>query len=102
MALRKIIEQNSYTSKFIFELINLTNFSKPLLSRFLQLRIKAPTFDEIKGCIINYSLRKNINISEDKIEYIIKNSSILENTYNFSFNCQSADFSGTPFKRPFA
>ena len=82
MAIRKIIEKNSYTTKFIFELLNISDFSKPLLSRFLQLRIKAPTFNEIKDCIINYSLRKNINITEDKIEYIIKTSNILENTYN--------------------
>jgi replication factor C subunit 3/5 len=82
MALRKIIEQNSYTSKFIFELSSISNFSIPLLSRFLHIRIKAPSYNQIKECLTNFSFRKNIIISESKIEEIINDSNIIKNTYN--------------------
>jgi hypothetical protein len=82
MALRKIIEQNSYSSKFIFELSSITNFSLPLLSRFLHIRIKTPKYSEIKECLKNFSERKNIIIDESKIEEIINKSDIIKNNYN--------------------
>lgn len=79
LALRRMIEKNSSTSRFIFEVTALSNFSEPLKSRCLLFRVQMPSLDEIQDCLINYSIRNNINISEKEIENIIIDSNKVSN-----------------------
>jgi hypothetical protein len=72
--LRKVIEANYKSCKFIFEMRTLSGIPESLLSRFLILRIKIPTKQEILDCLINYNKRKNINIKNDILENIIYKS----------------------------
>jgi DNA polymerase III delta prime subunit len=82
MALRKIIEKTSYSAKFIFEVSSLTKISEPLLSRFLLLRVVMPNKQEIIECLKNYSIRKNIVISDEDINCIIDDSCKISHMYN--------------------
>lgn len=82
LALRRIIEKNSYTSKFIFEVSNLSNFADPLISRCLLLRVKLPDLNEIKLCLKNFSKKKGFDISDEQINYIINES----NKINYKFD----------------
>jgi DNA polymerase III delta prime subunit len=74
LSLRRIIEKNFNTAKFIFEINDISNFSEPLLSRFLLIRVPLPKLDDIKLCLINFSKRQNINISENEITDIVNES----------------------------
>lgn len=74
LSLRKIIEKNLKTVRFIFELSNLSSFTEPLISRCLLIRVRLPKIDEIKECLKNFSLRKGFTISNEKIEKIINES----------------------------
>jgi DNA polymerase III delta prime subunit len=82
MALRKIIERTSLSAKFIFEVSSLSKLSEPILSRFLLLRVCMPTKEDIKDCLKNYSLRKNINITDNDINEIIDSSSKISSQLN--------------------
>jgi DNA polymerase III delta prime subunit len=82
MALRKIIEKTSSTAKFIFEVSNLSKLPEPILSRFLLIRIKMPNIEEIKICINNFSKRKNIIISNEKINQIINDTLFISSKPN--------------------
>jgi hypothetical protein len=74
LALRKIIEKNLKTVRFIFELSNLSSFTEPLISRCLLIRVSLPKINEIKECLQNFSLRKGFIISNEKIDKIINES----------------------------
>ena len=76
LSMRKLIENNYHSSRFIFEINSFDNFSDPLKSRCLAIRVPIPKFDDIKICIKNYSLKKNHNINDTDIDYIINNSNI--------------------------
>jgi hypothetical protein len=82
LALRRIIEKNSYTSRFIFEVSNLSSFIEPLISRCLLIRIKMPNITEIKLCIKNFCNKKDFIISDEEINDIITES----NQINYNFN----------------
>jgi DNA polymerase III delta prime subunit len=82
LSLRRIIEKNSVTSKFIFELTNLSNFAAPLISRCLLIKNHMPLIDDIKKCMLNYSIKKNIDISETIIDEIINDSNKINITFN--------------------
>jgi replication factor C subunit 3/5 len=82
LALRRIIEKNSYTSRFIFEVSNLSNFAEPLISRCLVIKVKLPNINEIKLCLKNFSNRKGFDISDEKIDDIINES----NKINYRFD----------------
>jgi DNA polymerase III delta prime subunit len=69
--LRKVIEKNYMTCKFIFEMRSLSGIIDSLLSRFLLVKIKMPEEDEILNCLINYTKRKEINIDIDILQNII-------------------------------
>jgi len=73
LALRRIIEKNSYTSRFIFEVSNLSSFVEPLISRCLIIKVKLPSFDEIKVCLRKYlkddTLINNIINESNKVNY---------------------------------
>ena len=74
LSLRKIIEKNLKTVRFIFELSNLSSFTEPLISRCLLIRVRLPKINEIKECLKNFSTRKGFMISDEKIEKIINES----------------------------
>lgn len=82
LSIRKIIEANSYTAKFIFEISNFDGFSEPLKSRCLCIRVPIPKIDDIKLCIRNYSNSKKYEISDNDINTIIQNSTLISNKYN--------------------
>ena len=77
LALRKIIEKNSYTSRFIFEVSNMSGFAQTLVSRCITIRIPMPTLNSIKECI-----KKKYNIDESIIDNIIYESNKINKIYN--------------------
>ena len=70
LSLRKIVESNSCTSRFIFEVSNMSGFAQALVSRCIIIRIKMPSIDEIKLCIKD--LDKDLD--NDVIDMIIEES----------------------------
>jgi len=72
--LRKVIEKNYKTCKFIFEMRSLSGIIESLLSRFLLVKIKMPDEDEILNCLINYTTRKEIKIDIEVLKNIITKS----------------------------
>ena len=82
LALRRIIEKNSYTSRFIFEVSNLSNFTEPLISRCLKIRVRLPNINEIKLCLKNFCIRKGFTISDNKINEIINESNKINYIYD--------------------
>ena len=74
MALRKIIEKTSTTAKFIFEVSTLNRIIEPLLSRFLLFRVTIPSKENIIKCLKDYSIKKNVTITESQIIDIINES----------------------------
>lgn len=82
LSMRKIIEKNVYTTKFIFEISNFDGFCEPLKSRCLCIRVPMPKIDDIKLCINKYSIQKNYKILDKDIDIIIKNSAIIPGQYN--------------------
>ena len=85
MALRRMIEKNYMSAKFIFEITSLSNFSEPLISRCLLFRVPLPKIDDIKIC-----LKKNVEKNgitnqdyiEDIVDYIIKESMLIDGNIN--------------------
>ena len=85
MALRRMIEKNHMSAKFIFEITSLSNFSEPLISRCLLFRVPMPKIDEIKICLEKNIIKNEITNKEyidDLISYIIKESTLIDNTVN--------------------
>jgi DNA polymerase III delta prime subunit len=82
LSLRRIIERNFTSAKFIFEVSSLSNFCDPLLSRCLIIRIKHPSIDEVKIAIKRVSNKNNFEISDEKIDYIIKESNKIDYSIN--------------------
>jgi DNA polymerase III delta prime subunit len=82
MTLRKIIEKTSFSAKFIFEVSSLSKISEPLLSRFLLIKVIMPSKEDIINCLKNFSIRKNINISDKDIIHIIDESCKISTFYN--------------------
>jgi replication factor C subunit 3/5 len=74
LSLRKIIESNSCTSRFIFEVSNLSGFAQALVSRCIIIRIKMPSIDNIKLCIND--------LDTDVINKIIDESNKVNSTLN--------------------
>ena len=82
MQLRKIIESSSITARFIFEIGSISDFSKPLLSRCLMIKIKVPKIDEVNKCIKKFCLKKGYEIDEKIINEIINDSNKIFLTLN--------------------
>ena len=78
LSFKILIENNLITSKFIFEISNLSKFNITLGSRCVLIKIPCPKFEDVKKCLINYSLRKNFKIEDNIIEDIIKNSNKID------------------------
>ena len=62
--LRKVIEKNYKTSKFIFEMSTLSGVPPAIQSRFFIIRIKVPSKDEALLCLKDYTKKKNIELDE--------------------------------------
>jgi DNA polymerase III delta prime subunit len=85
MALRRMIEKNYYSAKFIFEVSSLSNFTEPLVSRCLLFRISLPKVDDVKKCLTKNFIKNNITdlkIINEEIDYIIKESVLIDNNIN--------------------
>ncbi len=55
MALRKMMEQNIDSCRFIFECKNLSSIIEPLRSRFLIVRVENPPREEIKKIVFSFT-----------------------------------------------
>ncbi len=55
MALRKMMEQNIDSCRFIFECKNLSSIIEPLRSRFLIIRIENPSLLELKNVLLSFT-----------------------------------------------
>ena len=82
LALRKIVEKNSSTCKFIFEVSETSNFSDPLKSRCLMIRVVVPSEKEVELCIKNFSDRHGFDINDDQIKKIIYDSNKVNTSIN--------------------
>jgi len=80
--LRKYLDICFETSRFIFEVSNLSKFSIAIVSRCTFIRIKSPSVEEVKYCLINYSKKKNYDINDDIINTMINESNKVNNTIN--------------------
>ena len=82
LAFRKLLQNSLMTSKFIFEVSNLSNFNKTLISRCLLIKVPCSKFEDVKKCLIDYSFSKNVDIKVDVIEDIIKESNKIHDYIN--------------------
>jgi DNA polymerase III delta prime subunit len=82
LILRKIIEKTSITAKYIFEVSSLSKIPESIISRFLLIKVKLPSYSDIKLCIKNYSIRKNIEIEDVIIDEIIEESNKISSLLN--------------------
>jgi replication factor C small subunit len=82
LSLRKIVEKNSSTCKFIFEVSELSNFSEPLSSRCLLIRVLLPKINEVEVCLKNFSERRGYEITTEQIKKIIFESNRVNNLIN--------------------
>jgi hypothetical protein len=80
MSLRRIIETNCYTSRFVFEIEQLSSFQDPLQSRCMKINIKLPSYEAIKKSILKMSIEDNIKLESDFIDKIINESVEYKNT----------------------
>lgn len=55
MALRKMMEQNIDSCRFIFECKNLSSIIEPLRSRFLMIRVENPSLSDLKTVIFSFT-----------------------------------------------
>ena len=84
MSLRRIVEQNYYTSRFIFEVEQLSSFQDPLQSRCLKINVKLPSHQEIKKSILKMNIEDNIKLQPELIDKIINESVEYKNTNIFN------------------
>lgn len=74
--LRRIIENNYQTCKFIFSTNNLNRIIEPLKSRFLHLKIKSPTKLIMKNILKKYNKYKNLELKSKDINKANNNINI--------------------------
>lgn len=82
MTLRKIIENGINTSKFIFEINNISSFLSALVSRGLLIKIKPPSIQEVHNCIKKIYSKQNIEYDEKSITAIIEECNKTSKTIN--------------------
>jgi hypothetical protein len=80
MSLRRIIEINCYTSRFVFEVEQLSSFQEPLQSRCLKINVKLPSVEDIKKSILKMCIEGNIKLESEFIDKIINESVEYKNT----------------------
>ena len=79
--LRKVIEKNYKTSKFIFEMSTFSGVPESIKSRFFIIRVKLASKEETLLCLKNYTKKNNIKIDEIILTNII---SILQKKKGFN------------------
>ena len=72
-SLRRTMEKYGDRCKFIFVCDQLSNIIEPLISRCLLIRIPLPSREEIIEIISYISIKENINLTCDKINFILDN-----------------------------
>lgn len=82
MALRRMIEKSSSTTKFIFECCQLNKIIDPLKSRFILIRNPMPKLDIIIKYLNSYVIKNNIDITKDQFNKIVNNSIPKYEDYN--------------------
>jgi DNA polymerase III delta prime subunit len=85
MALRRMIEKNHSSAKFIFEINVLSHFAEPLISRCLLFRVPLPKIEDIRVCLTKNFIKANITdlkIINENIDYIIQESIVIDNHIN--------------------
>lgn len=85
LMLRKIIETNYISSKYIFETSNINFLPETLLTRFLSLRISSPKREEIEDLFTNIIKKNKIKFGKKILNSIIdvdKNYSLFYNLNN--------------------
>jgi DNA polymerase III delta prime subunit len=78
--LRRVIEKNYMTAKFIFEISNLSLFAEPLISRCLLIKVVMPKIEDIRNCIYEYSNKNGVIIDEKTVKYIVHESNKISHT----------------------
>ena len=73
-ALRRTMEKYSKNCRIIMSVNSLSKIITPIASRCLALRIPSPSEDEIKSCLKFIIKNECIDISDDQLKLIIKNS----------------------------
>ena len=73
-ALRRKIETNSSTVRFIFLVKNISKVEKALISRLLTIRCRRPYVDELKQIVDKVCNIESIDINSDKKNEILKKS----------------------------
>lgn len=81
MALRKMMEQNIDSCRFIFECKNLSSIIEPLRSRFLIVRVENPSLHDIQTVVYSFT-KKYFDKELKKEEY----EQIMEMAKYFQFN----------------
>ena len=79
LILRKMLESNTITSRFIFELVHLSKFCEPLKSRCLLVRINMPSDESILGCMTHFLTILHKNVNEDDVKDIFNRSGKIRN-----------------------
>jgi DNA polymerase III delta prime subunit len=74
MSLRRMIEKNCLTSRFIFECKQLNKIIVPLQSRFILIRNAMPKLIDIKNYLNKYIIDNNIEIDKYQLDKIMSNS----------------------------
>jgi len=72
-SLRRTIEKYSDTCRFILITDSITKIIKPLTSRCKNIRLRYPDKYEIIGYIISIAKKESINISLNRLSYIVNN-----------------------------
>ena len=73
-ALRRTMEKYSKNCRIIMTVNSLSKIILPIASRCLALRIPSPTENEIKLCLKQIIKSEGLDISDDQLKLIIKNS----------------------------
>jgi len=80
MSLRRIIETNYRSSRFVFEIEQISSFQEPLQSRCLKINIKLPSIEAIKKSILKMCIEDNMKLEPEFIDKIINESVEYKNT----------------------
>lgn len=84
-ALRRKMEKNMRTVRFIFIIKNISKIEPALISRLTIIRCRRASDKEIYNCIKELCVKESINISDEKINEIIKKSENIGSVYYFIF-----------------
>jgi hypothetical protein len=84
LMLRKMIESNYYSCKFIFEVNNFSSVPGSIITRFLTIRINNPSKEEIEKTLNRILKTKKLNITKKNLNNIIEIDSRYKNYYDLN------------------